>query len=80
MEFLFLFNTSIYINYSIMPYPVLFDKSRHIVPDFFWKLLYNWYSAISVRTEWYTLGKDIQICKGTRQGGLTSPFLFNIFY
>ena len=46
----------------------------------FLKLLYNWYSDISVRIEWYTLGKDIQICKGTRQGGLTSPFLFNIFY
>ena len=24
--------------------------------------------------------KRIRICKGTRQGGLSSPFLFNIFY
>ena len=63
-----------------IPHPVLFNKCRHVVPDFCWKLLYNWYSDISVRIKWYTLGKDIQICKGMRQGVLTSPFLFIVFY
>jgi hypothetical protein len=26
------------------------------------------------------LSEPIKVCKGTRQGGLSSPFLFNLFY
>ena len=64
--------------FDSIAHPVPFNKCRHVVPDSCWKLLYNWFSDIS-RIKWYTLGKDIQICKGTKQDGLTSSFLFNIF-
>ena len=44
--------------------------SLHVVPD-----------HIYVRVRWNgALGHEIQIKKGTRQGGITSPFLFNAFY
>ena len=41
-----------------IPHPVLFNKCRHVVPDFCWKLLYNWYSDISVRIKWYREGRQ----------------------
>lgn len=41
----------------------------------------NWYSSLTVELKWqtsYSAKIDVQI--GTRQGGLTSPMLFNLFY
>ena len=66
--------------YDSIPHPVLFRKSMNVLSDISWRLLYNWYSDINVKIKWNTLGKAIQICKGTRQGGLTSSLLFNLFY
>ena len=40
----------------------------------------HWYNVITVQVKWKTLSSPIQVCKGTRQGGLSSPFLFNLFY
>ena len=41
----------------------------------------HWYSSITVRIKWNDkLSDSIKVCKGTRQGGLSSPFLFNVFY
>ena len=34
---------------------------------------------ITVEIKWNVTGNIIQICKGTRQGGLSSPLLFNLF-
>ena len=45
-----------------------------------WNILYTWYGKITVRIKWNKLGKEIKIYKGTRQGGLTSSMLFNLFY
>ncbi len=44
--------------------------------------LYLWYySNISVEIRWNgSLGKHIKVMKGTRQGGLSSSFLFNVLY
>jgi hypothetical protein len=63
-----------------IPHPVLFMKTINIIPDVCWRLLYNWYSSIKVKVKWNRTGKTINVCKGTRQGGLTLPFLFNVFY
>ena len=41
----------------------------------------NWYRAICVQIKWGSaLSEPISVHKGTRQGGLSSPFLFNLFY
>ena len=45
-----------------------------------WRLLYFWYAKIKVNIKWNGFSEDILIGKGTRQGGLTSPLLFNLFY
>ena len=45
-----------------------------------WKLLYNCYGNITVQVKWNKLGMSIPVNKGTRQGGLSSSLLFNIFY
>ena len=63
-----------------VPPPVLFDRARNVITDKSWKLLYNWYVNISVQVRWNGLGKNINVLKGTRQGGLTSPLLFNLVY
>ena len=34
--------------------------------------------TINIKSKY--LSRDIPICKGTKQGGFCSPFLFNIFY
>ena len=33
-----------------------------------------------MQMKWNVTGNIIQICKGTRQGRLSSPLLFNLFY
>ena len=63
-----------------IPHPVLFNKAMNVVPDDSWRLLYYWYKNITVQIRWGSLGKSIEVCKGTRQGGLTSTSLFNLFY
>ncbi len=41
----------------------------------------TWYSSIIVQVKWGNqLSSQICIYKGTRQGDLSSPFLFNLFY
>ena len=66
--------------YDAIPHPVLFNKAINIIHDRNWKLLYNWYDNIKVQVKWNGIGNTINIYKGTRQGGLTSSMLFNIFY
>ena len=52
----------------------------NVMKDMHWKLLYNWYKNITVQIKWKVLGSKIVIGKSTRQGGLTSTLLFNLFY
>ena len=63
-----------------IPHPVLFQKSYGVISEMCYKLLVHWYNVITVQVKWKTLSSPIQVCKGTRQGGLSSPFLFNLFY
>jgi len=40
-----------------------------------------WYSKLVVFIKWgENVSEAVQICKGTRQGGLSSPFIFNLLY
>ena len=67
--------------YDGIPHLVLFDCARNILPDDCWRILYNWYTDMSVHVKWQNnLGSPIPVQKGIRQGGMTSPLLFNIFY
>ena len=66
--------------YDGIPHPILFMKIIDIVPDIFWRLLYNWYCRLTVRIRWDKFRDPIKIRKGTTQGGLTSTFLFNVFF
>ncbi len=67
--------------FDALPFPVLFRKAYGILPSVCWRIMYLWYSNIAVQIRWKgSLGKHIKAMKGTRQGGLSSPFLFNVFY
>ena len=44
-------------------------------------LMINWYSNLNVQIKWYgKYSTKINIHAGTRQSGLSSPYLFNLFY
>ena len=50
-------------------------KSIDILSDMNRRLLFNWYSNITVQVKWgNVLSNKIEVKKGTRQGGLTSTF------
>ena len=61
-------------------HPIIFMKLIDVMPDICWEFMYYWYSKIHVKIKWNVVGKPTKICKGTRQGGLTSSFIFNVFY
>ena len=64
-----------------LPHPILFNKCIDVVPDHCWRILVRWYSDLSVRIRWGNdLSELMPVTKGTHQGGLSSPFLFNVFY
>ena len=64
-----------------LPLSVLFKKAIGIIPDRCWCLMYYWYQQMCIQIRWRgTLSDKIPVKCGTRQGGLTSPLLFNIFY
>ena len=67
--------------FDAIPHPVIFSKAAKVLPENCWRIMYGWYSDISVRVKWKgMLSGPIRVSVGTRQGGLSSPFLFNIFY
>ena len=64
-----------------IPHSVLFSKAMNIIPDIYWRMLVYWYSRLTIQIKWANnLSNNIAIKMGTRQGGLSSPFLFNVFY
>ncbi len=64
-----------------IPHAVPFDKVMGIIPNIFWRILVLWYKGLTVMIKWNgKISEEISVFKGTRQGGLSSPFLFNAFY
>jgi hypothetical protein len=64
-----------------IPHSILLYKSMNVIPDMWWRILHLWYSDLYVQIKWGSkMSCPVKLEKGTRQGGLTSPFLFNLFY
>ena len=58
----------------------LFYKLWDSIPRFHWLFLYQWYSRLEGIICWNGIySKSFRITRGTRQGSVISPFLFNIF-
>ena len=67
--------------FDAVPHEVIFHKALGVIPDHVWATMVTWYKSITVQVKWGDcLSSQIYVAKGTRQGGLSSPFLFNLFY
>ena len=67
--------------FDAIPHCVLLYKSSEVIANHWWRLLYIWYHNSYATVKWNNkLSNLFKIEKGTRQGGLTSPFLFNVIY
>ena len=67
--------------FDSIPHSILFKKALNVIEMMYWRILVYWYSKLVVQIRWGTqLSSTISIWKGTRQGGLSSPFLFNMLY
>ena len=54
---------------------VLFKKALSVIPDHCWRVMVHWNRSITVRIKRDgKLSDSIKVCKGTHQGGLSSPF------
>jgi len=59
----------------------MFSKAIYVMPELCWRILVFWYSKLVVFIKWgENISEAIQISKGTRQGRLFSPFIFNQLY
>ena len=68
--------------FDAIPHCVLFDKAQSVLPTYCWFVMYEWYSEFTINIKWrgcYSNNIDVNIGT-TRQGGLSSPMLFNISY
>ena len=67
--------------FDLLPHSVLLKKTMDVIPDNLCRLLYYWYKHMEVVIRWGSdISEQIPVRRGTRQGGLTSPLIFNIYY
>ena len=58
----------------------LFHKLTDKIPDAHWLILYRWYNNLMACVKWNgKFSNMFEVTKGTRQGSVLSPKLFNIF-
>jgi hypothetical protein len=58
----------------------LFRKLHGLVPPSLWLFLVHWYRSLYAAVRWKgDLSKEFAVTRGTRQGSLLSPALFNLF-
>ena len=58
----------------------LFLKLIQVLPVHEWLLLYNWYNKLNAVVKWNgSYSKSFCVTRGTRQGGVLSLYLLNIF-
>ena len=58
----------------------LFAKLYSVIPDSHWSFLYKWYKSMICAVKWDNeISSQFPITRGTKQGSILSPTLFNIF-
>jgi len=58
----------------------LFYKLKDKIPNDHWLILYRWYKGLKATVRWNNVYSDyFDVTRGTRQGSVLSPQLFNIF-
>ena len=66
--------------FDSIPHPVIFQKTMDILSEPNGKFLYERYNGMNVKVKWASsLSEDIKVEKGTKQGGLTSPWCLTYF-
>ena len=67
--------------FDAIPHAVVFRKAMDVLPGHCWMITVHWYRAMCVQIKWGSaLSEQISVHKCTQQGGLSSPFLFSLFY
>lgn len=67
--------------FDCLPHDILFKKAADVMPDHCWRVIFQWYSRMTASIQWSgSISQPMPVTRGTRQGGLTSPLLFNMFY
>ena len=67
--------------FDAIPHCILFDMANSVLPTHCWFVMHEWYSQLTINIKRRgCCRKDVDVNIGTRQGVLSSPLLFKIFY
>ena len=67
--------------FDALTHLIIFQKALGVILDKCWCIMVYWYKHVFVNIKWKnSLSDNIPVKHGTRQGGLTSTLLFNLFF